>query len=422
MLIPLHDGQQAIYDDLVQRNLIRCGRRFGKTTLLETGFGWKAICGRKVGWFVEEYKLMRPTFWRMRRQLRPVIQHASANTGIIELIGGGSIEFWTLDNPDAGRSRAYDDVVIDEASLKLKGLEEIVEQAIMPTLIDTNGTLTMAGTPKGIDPESYFYKAATNPKFRFRQFHAPTWLNPHLSPVSVANLQRDHPPLVYQQEFCAEFVDWSGAAFFSLDSLTVAGQPVDAPKHCDSVFAVIDTATKTGNERDGTAYLIIAYSRWAGPTGTTPEVRLLDYGITQIEGSMLEIWLPNIFVELEYWADRCGARAGSQGALIEDKNSGTILIQQALRRKLRVQPIDSKLTAMGKDERAIDVAGYVFRGWCKFCRECFDKVVNYKGDSANHLRRQVIGYRVNNKEQVEDDLTDCFTYAMMITCGNMQGF
>jgi hypothetical protein len=39
-------------------------------------------------------------------------------------------------------------------------------------------------------------------------------------------------------------------------------------------------------------------------------------------------------------------------------------------------------------------------------------VVSYKGDTANHLRRQVIGYRVGNKEQIEDDLLDTFTYGV----------
>ena len=78
-----------------------------------------------------------------------MIKHASRTENIIELIGGGLIEFWTLDNPDAGRSSAYDDIVIDEASLKKEGLREIIEQAIRPTLLDRGGTLTLAGTPKG---------------------------------------------------------------------------------------------------------------------------------------------------------------------------------------------------------------------------------------------------------------------------------
>jgi hypothetical protein len=213
------------------------------------------------------------------------------------------------------------------------------------------------------------------------------------------------------------FVDWSGEAFFSLDKLTIAGQPVPEPDICDSVMAIIDSATKTGKEHDGTGSLYLAYTRWP-----EPHIVLLDYDIVQIEGALLEAWLPNVLENLNVWAKRCHARSGSLGAFIEDKASGSILIQQAQRRGLRVQAIPSKLSSFGKDERAISVSGYVHRGWCKFGRACFDKVVTYKGDAANHLRKQVIGYRVANKEQTSDDLLDCFSYGLAVTCGDAAGF
>ena len=77
---------------------------------------------------------------------------------------------------------------------------------------------------------------------------------------------------------------------------------------------------------------------------------------------MLEIWLLSVFARLEELARMCRARFGAVGAFIEDKNSGTILLQQAQRRGLRAQAIASKLTARGKDERAINVSGSVHRG------------------------------------------------------------
>ncbi|MET4297157.1 hypothetical protein ABIB06_007932, partial [Bradyrhizobium sp. LB8.2] len=40
--------------------------------------------------------------------------------------------------------------------------------------------------------------------------------------------------------------DWSGVAFFSREKLLNQGQPVPYPAFCDGVFAVIDTASKTG--------------------------------------------------------------------------------------------------------------------------------------------------------------------------------
>jgi hypothetical protein len=400
-----------------RRALLRCGRRFGKTTLLETAYSRKAVRGAKVGWFTPDYKLMRPTYNRLHRICGPAITHSSRTENIIELVGGGMIEFWTLDNPDAGRSRDYDHVVIDEASLKLEGLKDIIEQAITPTLLDRGGTITMAGTPKGVDPDSFFYLVGSNPDaYGYRAWHAPSWLNPNLSQEEVANLEKNNPPLVYQQEYCAEFVDWSGAAFFSIDSLTENGLPVAIPKRCDAIVLTIDTATKTGKEHDGTAVVFGAYSRWP-----EPRLVILDWDITQIEGALLEVWLPRVIEKGKDYARRCQARLGL-GCWIEDKNSGSILIQQAMRRNMPVHAIDSKITSWGKEERALNVCGYVYRGQVKLSETAFSKQVTYKGDHANHFRRQVIGYRVGNKEQIEDDLLDGFTYNVALTCGNSEGF
>jgi hypothetical protein len=120
------------------------------------------------------------------------------------------------------------------------------------------------------------------------------------------------------------------------------------------VFAVIDTASKTGTDNDATAVTYFALNR--RQPGRSPLV-ILDWDIAQIEGAILETWLPSVFQRLEELARLCRARAGAMGAFIEDKNSGTILLQQAQRRGMLVHAIDSKLTAMGKDERAINVSG-----------------------------------------------------------------
>jgi hypothetical protein len=42
--------------------------------------------------------------------------------------------------------------------------------------------------------------------------------------------------------------------------------------------------------------------------------------------------------------------------------------------------LDSKLTAMGKDERALSVSGYVYSGKVKYTDHAFNKVREYKKD------------------------------------------
>jgi hypothetical protein len=190
------------------------------------------------------------------------------------------------------------------------------------------------------------------------------------------------------------------------------------PQHCDGVFAVIDTASKTGTDNDATAVTFFARSRFHGFP-----LLILDWDIIQIEGAILETWLPNVFHRLEEFARLCRARNGSFGAFIEDKSSGTILLQQARRRSMSAHPIDSKLTAMGKDERAISVSGYVHRGEVKYTEHAFNKVTIYKRKSRNHLFDQVESFRIGDKDSDrEDDLLDTFCYGIALALGNREGF
>jgi hypothetical protein len=100
-----------------------------------------------------------------------------------------------------------------------------------------------------------------------------------------------------------------------------------------------------------------------------------------------------------------------------------ILLQQAARAGMAATPIDSKLTGLGKDERAISVSGYAYRGLIKMSRRAYDKVTNYKGTTRNHLLGQVVGFRVGDKDATrEDDLLDCFCYAAAIALGDAEGF
>jgi len=133
--------------------------------------------------------------------------------------------------------------------------------------------------------------------------------------------------------------------------------------------------------------------------------------------------LPGVFERLEETARLCGARYGALGAFIEDKNSGTILLQQAARRNWIAHSIESKLTAMGKDERAISVSVYVYRGNVKYTDYAFNKANVYKRKSRNHLVEQVESFRIGDKDKkVENDLLDTFCYGIAIGLGNSEGF
>lgn len=209
-----------------------------------------------------------------------------------------------------------------------------------------------------------------------------------------------------------------GDPFIAEEWLLVDGKPVPLPTRCDTVFAIIDTAVKDTLEHDGTAVIYCSKDKHAVGHSMT----ILDWDVLQIEGYLLETWLPGVYMRLEELSKACGTRYGSAGAFIEDKSTGSVLIQHARNKGLQVDAIPSDLTALGKDPRAISASPYVYRGGVKISREAFEKVKSYRGQTRNHLLSQVCGYRLGTKTPHGMDLLDCFTYSVMLGLGDSAGY
>ena len=416
VLPTLHSGQVEAYSLPGRFKAIRCGRRWGKTLFAQAIVCDSVARGQSIGFFAPDYRIIAETFNEIAETLQPVVKTSSKTEGVIRTITGGRCDFWTLENPRAGRSRRYHGVVIDEAAFTKPNMLRIWETAIRPTLVDYRGWAIALSNTNGVSDDNFFWQICNEPRHHFVEFHAPTHSNPYLPVEELEGLERDYPPLVYKQEYLAEFVDWSGLQFFAIaDCMDDEGRPLDLPTRCDAVFAVVDTATKTGHEHDGTAVMFFAVNRLYG----RPLI-ILDWDIVQIEGSMLEMWMPTIFSRLEGFARQTQARNGSVGVMVEDKASGMILLQQMMRKDLDAKPIDSALTAVGKDERAINASSYVHQRKVGISQHAFDKVIEYKARSRNHMLHQVFGYKLGVKDQ-EDDLLDCFTYGVALALGDSYG-
>ena len=115
------------------------------------------------------------------------------------------------------------------------------EKGIKPTLFDYGGEALVCSNSAGRNPDNFFYNICTDPQYGFHEFHATTLDNPLLpkrggneasrlgaraAPVFRTDLRRDNDPLVYAQEYLAEFVDWSGVAFFSREKLLDHNRPL----------------------------------------------------------------------------------------------------------------------------------------------------------------------------------------------------
>src|SRR4029077_2470872 len=101
-------------------------------------------------------------------------------------------------------------------------------------LYDEGGHALVCSNSAGKNADNFFFNICTDPQYGFHEYHATTMENPLLPKRAAqesfegwlerqahfrADLLKDNDPLVYSQESLAEFVDWSGAAFFSREKL-----------------------------------------------------------------------------------------------------------------------------------------------------------------------------------------------------------
>lgn len=228
-----------------------------------------------------------------------------------------------------------------------------------------------------------------------------------------------HLQALYNHVWEGEVLRSPAGAFFREGSILVEGLPCDPPVGVDYVFATMDTALKSGRSHDGMG---VCYWALAQRGQILWPLTLLDYDVQQIDGALLIEYLPSVLQRLDHYAKICRPLRGSRGVWIEDKVSGTVLLQQATMRGWPVHPIDTALTRMGKTERALNVAGYVHAEQVKICGDAYYRETTYHGETRNHLLSQVLGFSATVEDQGEDDLLDAWSYGIAIGLGNHEGF
>jgi hypothetical protein len=273
----------------------------------------------------------------------PIGASANRSAGVVQVPGGGSVDTWTLDRALAGRGRRYHLAIIDEAAFGGADLIDIWRASVQPTLLDYRGKAVVASTPHGADEANFFFQVCHQADLGFAQFHAPTSANPFMPADELARLERETHPLIFRQEFLAEFVDLSGVSLFSIDKLLEDGHPIDLGQ-ADAVFAVIGSGVKGGTEHDGSAALYLAVDL----TGSTPRLLFVDWEIVSLGAGDLDQWLVSVQARLTGLADALRPRGGSYGIHIEAAAMGELLLAMAPGLGIDARPIDSALAQLSQ--------------------------------------------------------------------------
>ncbi len=221
----LHESQREVYANLARFSVLEIGRRWGKTTFGHVLAQYQAMGGKTVGWFAPSYKYLAGPVRDFEVALKPLIARHDRVEKRIELKTRGAIEFWSLEDEDAGRSRSYDLVVIDEAGF-VSHLLSIWRQAIRPTLTDRKGHALFLGTPKGTgDFHRLFLEAEGDTTGEMRAFRIGSASNPHLPPEEIDAARRMLPAEVFRQEYEGIPAE-DGGNPFGLDAIRACISPM----------------------------------------------------------------------------------------------------------------------------------------------------------------------------------------------------
>ena len=327
-----HRAQLQVIQNAKRFNIVCCGRRWGKTVLGIDRLIHVALQGRPVAWFAPNYRLLDNVWRELQAILRPIVIKPNQQERRLELQGGGMIEMWSLDSPDAGRGRAYALVVIDECAL-VASLEQAWGETIRAMLTDHIGQAWFLSTPKGMNYFKTLFDRGKDPELEeWASWQMPTRENPCIRPSEIASARSDLTEAAFNQEYLALFVNWEGSVFRRItEAATGAIQSRWQAGHeyvigCDwgrtndyTVFLVLDQ----------TAHAVVAIDR----------SNRVDY-VTQCE---------RLKVLYE--------RFRPQQVIAEQNSIGQAIIDQLTREGLRIQPF---LTTNASKANAIEALALAF--------------------------------------------------------------
>jgi hypothetical protein len=224
-----HRDQAKVKREAKRFNVANCGRRFGKTVMGMELIVEPILAGQPAAYFSPTYKMLSDVWREMKLMLQPVTQKVSEQEHRIELITGGVLDMWSLDDPNSARGRHYKRVVIDEAAM-IRYLETAWTHVIRPTLADLEGDAYFFSTPKGLNYFYTLYQMRDADPDKWAHWKFPTSSNPFIKKTEIEEMRRMLPSRVFMQEILAEFIS-DGSYFQNVDGAAIVEKPSTPDQH-----------------------------------------------------------------------------------------------------------------------------------------------------------------------------------------------
>ena len=191
------------------------GRRFGKT-FLSTGELLKAAIGgknRNCWYLAPTYQAAKEIAWSMLIDTIPeeYIVKTNETSLTLKLINGSTISLKGAENAQSLRGRALNMVVLDEfADMRPETWYEVIR----PSLSDRQGSALFIGTPKGRNHFYDLWASGLNKENDWQSFQYTTLEGGNVPESEVEAARIDLDERTFNQEYCAEFVTYSGLIYY----------------------------------------------------------------------------------------------------------------------------------------------------------------------------------------------------------------
>ena len=294
-------------------NCVCIGRRAGKSELGKMQAVTPDVLTQPVGWFSPTYKDMTEVWRDMSARLAPIVARQNATEKRLEYVTGGVLEFWSLDNPQAGRGRKYKRVIVDEAAF-VNNLLDAWNFAMRPTLADMKGDAWFLSTPKGHNGFWHLWQYGNDPEEPdWRSWQMPSEVNPLIPREELTAMRRQLPERVAQQELDAAFIDDAGGVFRRVVEAATA-TALERPVAGRSYVAGVDIA-------DAADFTVVSVIDAASREQVYLD-RFNRVGYTALEDRLLAVY----------------QRFGIQTMVIEDNSVGQPVIDHLRKQGMAVVP------------------------------------------------------------------------------------
>jgi hypothetical protein len=221
----LHVAQRKIASSDARFKVLRCGRRFGKTTYaVEEMKGACLFEPGPVAYFATTLDQARDIVWtELIENVRNTANYVSHNESRLEVVlrrpDGtlNKIRLFGWENIETARGKKYSLVVLDELD-SMRAFEKHWREIIRPTLADYRGRALFMGTPKGYK-SLYRLETLSKTNRNYAVFHFSSFDNPHLDPEELEEMRAEMSPTQFAQEVMAEYHKMEGLIYeeFSRD-------------------------------------------------------------------------------------------------------------------------------------------------------------------------------------------------------------